>query len=180
MSGDPFWHAIQAGQLDLPEPVLAFHRGLGTKHYAGECEITRSRNWMLRLLLRMGKFPAEGQGVPVHLTLITRPANAEWVRNFGGQMTRSQMHWDAQRQVVTERFGPFSVDMRLTAENRVLLVRIAGLRVLGIPVPGWLRPHSATSEFVDDADRFCFDVAAHLPIFGLLVRYRGWVVPEQG
>ncbi|WP_371227506.1 DUF4166 domain-containing protein [Roseovarius sp. 2305UL8-3] len=178
MSGDPFWHAITAGQLDVAAGVVAFHEGLGTKHYAGECDIVRDRNPLVRALLRMAGLPADGHRVPVRLTLITTPDGAEWQRDFGGHVTRSSMRWSASTHCVSERFGPFAVDMRFEAENGGLLVHIARLRCLGLPVPGLLRPRSETRETMDAAGRFCFDVSAHLPLLGLLIRYSGHLSPE--
>jgi len=177
MSGDPFWYAITAAELVVDEGVMAFHMGLGTKHYAGDCDIVRGRNPLVRALLRSAGFPEEGRNVPVHLTLITTPEGAEWHRDFDEHVTRSFMRWSASSQRVTERFGPFTVDMRFGAENRSLLVHIARLRCLGLPVPGFLCPRSETREYMDAAGRFCFDVSAHLPLFGLLIRYRGRVLP---
>ncbi len=177
MSGDPFWHAITAGRLDVAEGVMAFHDGLGTKHYMGDCDITLGRNPLVRALLRIAGFPAEGQGVPVRLTLITSPEGAEWIRDFDGHITRSVMRWSVPSQRVTERFGPFAIDMSFGAENRSLLVHIARLRCLGLPIPGVLCPRSETREYMDAAGRFCFDVSAHLPWFGLLIRYHGRVLP---
>ena len=178
MGGDPFWRAIEAGGLNVPEGVAAFHRGLGVRRYAGQCEITRGRGVLVRLGLGLAGFPPAGSGVPVRLMLDVRDDGAVWVRDFGGHVTRSRLSWDVRRGRVMERFGPFRVAMVPELEGDVLHMRIAGLSVLGVPVPRWLVPASETREFVDEAGRFRFEVAARVPVLGLLIRYAGWVEAE--
>lgn len=55
-----------------------------------------------------------------------------------------------------------------------LVWRLVRVRALGLPLPaGWFAGVRAR-EFERDG-RYYFDVAAQLPVMGLLVRYRGWL-----
>ena len=49
--------------------------------------------------------------------------------------------------------------------------------MLGIPLPRLLHPTVRTFERERDG-RYEFEVEAHLPLFGLLVRYSGWLEPQ--
>jgi hypothetical protein len=48
--------------------------------------------------------------------------------------------------------------------------------VFGVPMPMWLCPFSKTFETREEG-RFCFHVELSHPLFGLVVRYRGWLIP---
>ena len=62
-------------------------------------------------------------------------------------------------------------------EDDALVWRVARVRVSGLPLPArWFSGVSARESQHDD--RYHFEVAATLPLAGLLVRYRGWLVPE--
>jgi hypothetical protein len=47
---------------------------------------------------------------------------------------------------------------------------------LDLALPLWLDPRSAAYESGED-DRFRFQVEIALPLIGLIVRYRGWLLP---
>lgn len=55
---------------------------------------------------------------------------------------------------------------------------VAG-RCVGFPVPRMLLPVSETAESVDAEGRVTFDVAVSLPWLGRIVRYRGWLAPDD-
>jgi hypothetical protein len=47
-----------------------------------------------------------------------------------------------------------------------------------LPLPRGLVPTSHATERVDAKGRFRFDIPIVLPVVGLLVHYRGWLVPQ--
>ena len=49
----------------------------------------------------------------------------------------------------------------------------------GVPLPLALAPRGEAFESADDG-RFNFHVEIGLPLIGLIVRYRGWLVPQAG
>ena len=78
-----------------------------------------------------------------------------------------------------ERFGPLSFDIALKAEEGRLTYPVVAGRCAGLPLPRVLLPVSDTAESVDAKGRVTFDVAVSLPWFGRIVRYRGWLVPDD-
>jgi Domain of unknown function (DUF4166) len=61
-------------------------------------------------------------------------------------------------------------------DGRLALV-LRGWRVFGVKLPMWLCPRSVAYEAVEDG-RFRFYVEISHPVAGLIVRYRGWLVPD--
>jgi hypothetical protein len=49
--------------------------------------------------------------------------------------------------------------------------------VFGIPLPQALAPFGSAYESAEDG-RFHFHVEIRLPVIGLIVGYRGWLVPQ--
>ena len=76
-------------------------------------------------------------------------------------------------------FGPLSFDIGLTVEDGRLAYPVVAGRCLGIPLPRLLLPISRTAEGVDTEGRATFDVEIALPAVGRIVRYRGWLVPDD-
>lgn len=173
MSGDPFWQAMTAQKLDVPDAVLALHTGDGDKHYAGHCDIAHGSGLLARLALRLAGFPPAGQGVATRLTIRNRDGGCIWEREFGGHITCSQLRFDAARCRVIECFGPIRLALSLTARDRKLHIAVASMWLFGLPVPRFLVPVSATTEAEGPSGRFQFNVEAHAPLTGFLIRYAG-------
>lgn len=178
MSGDPFWQAICAQGLKVAAPVAALHRAPGRQEYEGRCDIAEPEGRLGRLLARLAGFPPAGRDVPLGLTCEDRNGARHWIRDFGGHVTRSTLRYDSRTGHVIERFGPFTLHLALSARDGRLAMRVARLALLGVPVPGPLRPRSSTVEYADDAGRFRFDVAASVPLLGPFMRYAGYIEPR--
>ena len=76
--------------------------------------------------------------------------------------------------LLCERLGPLVFRFRLGVRQGRLEWSVARVALLGVPLPvGLFREvHARESE---QAGRYHFDVAAALPLAGLLVHYRGWL-----
>ena len=127
-------------------------------------------------------FPPAGRDVPVTVAMQRLdgpgPAREVWLRDFGGHRFRSYLR--ARRGGgVTERFGPLRFDIGLRLAGGRLCYPVTGWRCLGVPMPRALMPRSDTFEYVDGQGRACFDVAISLPLAGLVVGYRGWLLPAE-
>jgi hypothetical protein len=79
--------------------------------------------------------------------------------------------------VICERFGPLNVGMALLCESERLRFVVRRWSVCGIPLPRALAPRGDSYEFAE-AGRFHFHVEIAHPFTGLIVRYRGWLVPR--
>ena len=80
---------------------------------------------------------------------------------------------------IVEAFGPFRFALDLTADQKSLDFPVATWSLGSLPLPRRLAPASVSREVQDEAGRFCFDVRLSLPVFGLLVHYRGWLEPQS-
>jgi len=69
--------------------------------------------------------------------------------------------------------------MALVLDGARLRLKVRGWSVLGIPMPLALAPVADAYEWVDDKGRFRFHVEIALPLIGMIVRYRGWLIPRS-
>ncbi|EEE37808.1 hypothetical protein RKLH11_1645 [Rhodobacteraceae bacterium KLH11] len=135
---------------------------------------------MVALALRIGGFPHEGTDLPV--TLAIRQSGTDWLwdRNFAGHRTSSRLSFDHARGWVREQIGGLTIWLQPVRNKAGLAIEIRRLCLFGIPCPGFMLPRSASTEAEDAQARFCFDISARVPGLGLLIRYRGWLVPDHG
>ena len=177
MSGDPFWHVINARQLEVPEVVLALHAGSGVKRYAGQCDITRGRGLLARLAMWFAGFPPAGRDMPTIVTITTDESGSTWRRDFGGHVTVSHLSCNSPKDRVIERFGPLRLTLGLDAAAERLLIAITALHIVGLRLPAILVPVSETTEHAEPDGAFRFDVSARAPGIGFLIRYTGVLRP---
>lgn len=168
--------AALPGFAGLPAEVRATHDHAGPRRFRGKAVVERGRGLAARVIAALFRFPAPGAAVPV--TVEKRPfeGGEVWVRSFAGRRFRSVLR--ATPAGMTERFGPFTFLLGLTAAAGALRFPVRAGWVLGVPLPRFLLPVSETREYAD-AGRFRFDVALHAPLgLGLVVRYRGWLAAD--
>jgi hypothetical protein len=67
--------------------------------------------------------------------------------------------------------------MALVCESECMRLVVRRWSVCGIPMPRALAPRGNSYEFAQ-AERFHFHVEIAHPFTGLIVRYRGWLVPR--
>jgi hypothetical protein len=103
-------------------------------------------------------------------------ASEHWSRQFGSAPFRSVQY--ERGGFLFERVGPTTFVFTALASAEGLALRLDGFRVLGVPLPRLLHPAVRTFECECDG-RYRFEVEARLPLFGLLVRYHGWLVPHR-
>ena len=158
----------------LADQVKALHLATGHRSYRGRIEVIRGRNPLALLFAWATHLPPAGTG-EVEVEISAADGQERWTRHIGGQRMSSRL-WE-QEGVLWERLGPVRFAYRTTAEQGMLRWRVAGVRVLVLPLPArWFRQVVAHESERDG--RYCFDVAACLPMIGLLVRYRGWLHVE--
>jgi hypothetical protein len=162
----------------LPAPIQAMHDLTGTLAAEGRATVERGPGVLARAIGAIFGFPPAASDIPVRVDFSLRDGREVWRRDFAGRIFTSTQEAGRGRfdRLLCERFGPFAFGIALvrTADRLDLLVR--GWRVLGIPLPRALVPHVAAHERVEDG-RFRFHVEIKLPLIGLMVRYRGWLVP---
>lgn len=181
--GDIDGKALYPGLLgdawkNLPAEIRAMHDG--TKVAEGRASVERGRGMLSRLAAALVGFPAAAADIPVKVRFDIDTQAETWTRTFGAHSFSSRQFAGRGRseRLLAERFGPLTFAMALVAEENRLSLVLRRWSFLGLPLPMWLCPRSTSYETVEDG-RFRFHVDISHPFAGLIVRYRGWLVPSQ-
>lgn len=173
----PLYRRLLGPRFDaLPERVRTLHDLTGTATWVGRADVERGTSWGARIAGAIAGLPPAGRGQPLRVTFEpARDGTETWTRAFGPAVFRSTQ---SQRgMLLCEQVGPVALIFALEAAPDGLALKLEAVRALGIPLPRVLHPSVTTSESERDGlYRFC--VESHLPLFGLLVRYSGWLKPE--
>ena len=163
----------------LPAPIRAMHDLTGALTAQGFASVERGGNSLARLIATAVGFPPAGQDVPVTVEFTLRDGREVWRRDFAGRTFTSTQEEGRGRfeRLLCERFGPFAFGIALVCEGVRLSRVVRRWSGFGIPLPRALVPHVTAYEAVADG-RFHFHVEIRLRLIGLLVRYRGWLVPR--
>ncbi len=161
----------------LPERLRDLHRVIDRRHWAGRAEVTQGSGWLARVAAGVMRFPPSAADVPVTVRMDRTGGTEVWTRDFAGRRFRSHLRQERDGGM-TERFGPLRFGIGLRAAGGRLEYPVTAGWFLGIPLPRFLLPRSASAEAVDDEGRATFDVALSHPATGLIVRYRGLL--EEG
>ena len=78
--------------------------------------------------------------------------------------------------LLVERISPATNIFRVAVSGGRLHLDLVEFRMLGLPVPSFLRPRCSAVETGDDGT-FTFDVSVSLPGLGPVIRYLGWLAP---
>jgi Domain of unknown function (DUF4166) len=181
MSGPPLYRRVLGADFaHLPGPVKALHDNPGRVVAAGRCRVQRGGNPLARLLAGAFGFPPAGDDVPLRVVITARDGGERWERDFAGhRLTSRQGEMPGRPGWLYERFGPghFTIDPR--PSERGLSFALTGARLFGLPVPRWLWP-AVVGDATAPAGVYRFEVSIALPLIGLVARYHGDLVPEEG
>jgi hypothetical protein len=159
----------------LPARVRELHDLQGPSVWTGMADVERGRSLVSRLAAMVSGLPPEGRDQPLRVTFEPVGAHESWSRQFGSALFRSVQYESGG--FLRERVGPTTFVFTVLASAEGLALRLDGFRVLGLPLPRLLHPAVRTFECERDG-RYHFEVEARLPLFGLLVRYGGWLEPR--
>lgn len=165
---------------ELPEAVREMHELHGSKSASGLAQIKRGQNWLAVLVAKLFRFPPAGTDVPVNVRFQEKAGQQFWQRTFATYNFSSKQFAGAGRydRLLCERFGPFVFGLALVLEAEQLQLVIRRWNFLGLPLPLKLAPHNQSWESIEQG-RFNFNVSISLPLAGLVVRYKGWLVPDS-
>ena len=174
-----FERALGAGFARMPGAIQALHGSVGDGAFRGRAEVRRGRGPVVALVALIFRLPPAMADGPVRVGIEPDlDAGAErWTRHFPGRHFSSRMERagpDGSGRL-RERFGPFVMDLAVSAHADGLDMVVTGWRFGPLPLPRALRPTTQAGERIDAQGRFRFDVALFLPLVGLLVHYRGWL-----
>jgi len=165
---------------ELPPPIQEMHDLQGKLVATGRASVETGGGLLARLVRRLVGFPLAGKDVPVEVSFEEGMGVETWVRSFGGITFSSKQSAGRGREerLLVERFGPVAVSLAVVVRERVLSLVVRHWSLLGLPLPLFLAPESEAREF-DADDRFNFHVEISHKWTGLIVRYRGWLVPRS-
>lgn len=169
----PLYRRVLGARFDqLPPKVRELHDLQGTAAWVGRADVERGRSWVARIGAALTSLPPTGKDQPLQVTFAQDGDEEIWSRRFGTSLFRSVQYQDGGR--VCERVWPVTFVFALDASGEGLGLKLEGLRLLGVPMPRFAHPAITTFES-DGEGRYRFGVEARLPLFGLLVRYAGWL-----
>lgn len=175
-----FWQILGSAWDQLPSSLQALHSARGKITFAGKAEIDRGRSLGARIVCALFGFPQEGKDVTVRVAFNASPEREIWERTFGSRTFRSHLKIGSGRSqhLLSERFGPIEAGIALVVDGGKLNWVVRRWSMFGVPMPSRLAPCGLSFEH-EDCGCFCFHVEIKLPLIGLVVRYRGWLRPEQ-
>ncbi|WP_255516412.1 DUF4166 domain-containing protein [Luteimonas suaedae] len=177
MSPTLFQTLLGAPFYTLPDAVRLLHSSHGRRRMAGRATIDGGSNPLARLCARIAGLPRAGNDVPVTVEFIADTAGERWHRDFAGMRMSSQLRARGGR--LLERRGPLQFRFLLHVNDGMLFWNTAGVRLFGIlPLPSWLFAEVGCCEREHEG-RYEFLVEAVLPLIGRVVRYEGWLLPDD-
>jgi hypothetical protein len=171
------------GWGQLAESVRRLH-GEGTIiRAAGTFRVWHGSNLLTRLLARLTRLPATGKAVEMRLTVTRLKHGEEWRRTFAGRPVVSRQ-WQRPDGLLAERLGPVEIRFRLAVMGGALNYQTRNVTLclgpLRIPLPHRLAPRvTAWEKPTADRDRIDVAVETRLPLFGLLLAYKGTVTRAE-
>jgi hypothetical protein len=172
----PLYRRVLGATFDvLPARVRELHDLRGPAVWCGEASVERGRSLLSRVAAAITGLPPAGTDQPLRVTFEPVGTSEIWSRRFGRVLFRSIQY--ERDGFLVERVGPATFVFTAVASTEGLALRLEGFRALGVPLPRWLHPTVCTFEREHDG-RYEFEVEAHLPFSGLLVRYGGWLAPQ--
>jgi len=163
----------------LPPPLRAMHDVDVELTAIGVAEVDRGDGLLARLVACAMGFPRAGKDIAVTVSFRSEGRREHWRRTFADQSFESVQEQGRGRfeRLLCERFGPLIIGMALVCDTDRLRLVIRRWTLFGISMPRALGPRCDAYEFVEQG-RFRFHVEIGHPFTGLIVRYRGWLVPQ--
>jgi hypothetical protein len=163
------------GYARLAPALQRFHRLRGRHTLHGEVTTDAPASPLAALLARGLGSPCRATRGPIRFELDVDTGGETWTRHFPGWTMSSRL-----REVggeIVERLGAARLAFSLTEVDGRLVMRLRGLRFLGIPCPACMRPRIVAEETgeqgADGRQRLHFRVEARVPGLGQVVGYRG-------
>ena len=169
----PLYRRLLGARFDeLPSRVRELHDLTGPAVWRGRADVERGTSWVARAMATLLSFPSAGRDQPLSVTFAPDRGRETWTRRFGDKVFPSVQY--ERGGCLFERVGPSVLVFGLDVSPKGLALILIGVRFLGMPLPRLLHPAVRTMES-ERGGRYQFEVDAILPVFGLLVRYSGWL-----
>ncbi|MFD0739149.1 DUF4166 domain-containing protein [Lysobacter koreensis] len=166
------YRQLLGAQFDTLAPGLqALHARHGRHRYHGKVEVDRGRGLLAWLCAAATGLPRAGRG-PIKVEIVAGAGCERWTRVFAARAMRSRL-W-ARDGLLCERLGLVTFGFRLQVVDGAITWQVERVRALGVPLPTRWFARIRAREYVSHG-RYHFDVAAAVPLAGLLVHYHGWL-----
>ena len=162
----------------LPAEIRAMHGAEPRFVARGRAEVERGRGPLSWIAGALVGFPKAAADVPLEVVFARDGGREIWRRSFAGRSFSSiqEAGRGKARHLLVERFGLARFDLALVVAGGRLSLVPRRWSVLGVPLPLALAPAGPAFEAAEGG-RFRFHVEIGHRLFGLIVRYRGWLAP---
>lgn len=177
MTDTLFQRLLGAEFAHLAPQVRALHSRPGRFRWRGICSIQRGTHPLARLACMFARLPPSMQDVPVSVEFTSSGDEELWQRDFNGVPMRSRLRFDGGQ--LHERLGPMTFRFHVHRDGEALHWTTIGARLFGLlPLPStWFTQVRCRESEADGRYRFLVD--ARLPWVGPLIRYQGWLEPDD-
>ncbi|MEO6921422.1 MAG: DUF4166 domain-containing protein [Collimonas sp.] len=176
-SPDSLYRQAMADDFHSLAPELQlFHSLAGQVTLPGRCTIKGPQTAIGRLFGKVFSLPEATAETDFRFELDADSRQETWRRHFPGRTMLSQMH--IRSGGLVERLGPVDLHFQLSARQGQLHMVIQRITFCGISCPKFLLPAVLAEETGADG-KLHFNVAATLPLVGILAEYWGYLDLEQ-
>ena len=166
---------LQERYNTLPLAVQKLHNYTGEITYTGQCYVIRGCNAFCRFIAVLLSLPPEGKNHPLKVNFKQNGGVEHWTRYFGNKTFYSKQ-WD-QDGILYEKINITTLAFEINANENSLNLILKQVYAFGLPVGRLFKPKVIAQESQEN-DNFIVNVEVHLPFFGLLVKYDGWLSVE--
>lgn len=176
---DSLFERVLGPRVEVLPPIVRTIHTHAPVYLRGRASVEGARNWPAKLVARLFGFPGGTPDTAATVSLKRRGHEEIWVRRFGGSTFRSTLRAVDAAGCVYERFGPFDFMLEVAPDPSGFTLTVVGWKLGPLRLPLRLAPQTPARADVDEEGRYRFDVAIALPWIGPLVRYQGWLEPDE-
>jgi len=176
---DSLFERVLGPRVEVLPPIVRRIHTHAPVHLLGRASVEGARTWPTKMVARLFGFPSGTPDTDAEVFLKRRGHEEIWIRRFGGSTFRSTLRAADTAGCVYEQFGPFDFMLKIAPDPSGFTLTVAGWKLGPLQLPLRLAPQAPARAYADEEGRYRFDVAIALPWIGQLVRYRGWLVPDE-
>jgi hypothetical protein len=156
----------------LAPELQTFHSMRGNVRLLGQCTVSGPHTSIGKLLGALFALPKTSAETLLAFDLSADARQETWKRHFPNRLMTSRMR--VVNGVLVERLGPADLHFELRSDGAKLIMLLKKISIAGIRCPQFLVP-SVVAEETASPGKLHFNVAAQLPVVGLLVAYKGFL-----
>ncbi|PFH10400.1 uncharacterized protein DUF4166 [Collimonas sp. PA-H2] len=172
-SSDSLYRQVMADNFNALAPELQqFHSLAGRVALPGRCTIKGPHTLLGRCFGLLFSLPKATSETAFLFELEADSRQETWRRHFPGRTMASRMQVSAGTLV--ERLGPVDLHFTISVAEGRLSMTLQRITCCGIACPKFLIP-AVLAEETGAGGRLHFNVAARLPLVGVLAQYHGYL-----